>query len=154
MNTADSTDKVRSSPGTAAEAAGLAYRALAAAEHRDQPVYIVMASEAGLSPSIQLPPEALAAIEDVLRAMSQGLEVAVIQAPQELSTQDAANYLNVSRPFIVKEIEAGRLPCRKVGTHRRIEFSELMKYAAKMRTDRDKALDDLAASSRELGLEY
>lgn len=48
----------------------------------------------------------------------------------ELTTQDAANFLNVSRPFVVKEIEAGNLACRLVGAHRRIEFQELRRYMA------------------------
>lgn len=73
---------------------------------------------------------------------------------KEFSTVEAANYLNVSRPFVIKEIEKGNLPHRMVGTHRRVPFEELAKYAARMDAKRNEALDKLAANARELGLEY
>jgi excisionase family DNA binding protein len=62
--------------------------------------------------------------------------------------------LNVSRPFLIKEIEAGRLVHRMVGTHRRVKFSDLMDYAKAMREKQQEALDKKAANARELGLEY
>jgi excisionase family DNA binding protein len=69
-----------------------------------------------------------------------------------LTTQNAADVLGVSRPFIVKQIESGLLPHRMVGTHRRILFRDLMEYKHKMEADRDRALGDLAAESQRLGL--
>jgi excisionase family DNA binding protein len=78
----------------------------------------------------------------------------LVPEKQELSTVEAANFLNVSRPFLIKEIEAGRLAHRMVGTHRRIRFSDLMTYAKLVRTKQQEALDQMAENARELGLEY
>lgn len=71
-----------------------------------------------------------------------------------MSTVEAANFLNVSRPFVIKEIEAGRLVHRMVGTHRRIQFFDLMVYEEKMRVNQQEALDKMAKNVRELGLDY
>ena len=73
---------------------------------------------------------------------------------QELSTVEAANFLNVSRPFVIKEIESKRLACRMVGSHRRIAFDDLQAYASKMRADQKGALQRMADNARELGLDY
>ena len=73
---------------------------------------------------------------------------------QEFTTVEAANFLNVSRPFVIKEMEAGRLPHRKVGSHRRITLEDLLAYAQKMRAQQASALDRMADNARELGLDY
>ena len=73
---------------------------------------------------------------------------------QEVTTVEAANFLNVSRPFVIKEIASGRLPHRKVGSHRRIALEDLLAYAQKMRAQQASALDRLADNARELGLDY
>lgn len=73
-------------------------------------------------------------------------------AKQEFTAVKVANFLNVSRPFVIKEIAAGNLPSRMVGTHRRVAFEDLVNYARKMRSRQEAALDRLAENSRELGL--
>jgi len=80
----------------------------------------------------------------------------VMLAPQnlELTTQDAAALLNVSRPFVIKEIEAGRLRCRKFGRHRRIEFDELRRCQAAQHAQSEEALQTLGDLSQDLGLGY
>ncbi|WP_423459913.1 helix-turn-helix domain-containing protein [Ottowia sp. VDI28] len=70
-----------------------------------------------------------------------------------MSTQDAANFLNISRPFLIKLVEAGEIPCRLVGTHRRIEFSEIKKYSERQRKQSEDAMQELADLSGELKLE-
>ena len=62
--------------------------------------------------------------------------------------------LNVSRPFVVKEVEAGKIPFRKVGTHRRILFEDLMAYQAKSRQNSELALAELAQEAQDLNLGY
>ena len=67
---------------------------------------------------------------------------------------EAANFLNVSRPFVIKEMESGRLPYRKVGSHRRVVMDDLLAYAQKMRAQQTSALNRMADNARELGLDY
>lgn len=111
-------------------------------------------TEAGDSPSIEVPPQALKLFGQILGAMSEGRAVTIVPAEREFSTVEAANYLNVSRPFVIKEIEAGRLPHRMVGTHRRIAFEDLQAYGRQMREQQQSALQRLADVDRELGLKY
>lgn len=105
-------------------------------------------------PSITLPPNALRTVGQVLGLMGRGQPIVLMPADQEFSTTEAANYLNVSRPFVIKEIEAGRLKAHKVGTHRRIAHADLAAYRKAMRAGQDAALDRLAEINDELGLEY
>jgi len=86
--------------------------------------------------------------------MSEGRAAMLVPADQEFTTVEAANFLNVSRPFVIKEIESGRLPHRKVGSHRRIAFEDLMAYAQKMREQQASILERMADNARELGLDY
>jgi excisionase family DNA binding protein len=71
----------------------------------------------------------------------------------ELSTQEAAAFLNVSRPFVVKQIDEGRLPCRKVGRHRRILFDDLMAYQQVLHEETEAALQALADQAQSLSLD-
>ena len=80
-------------------------------------------------------------------------ELGLMPEKQEMSIVEAANFLNVSRPFVIKEIKAGRLAYRMVGTHRRIAFSDLVEYAKAMQKRRLDALDRMAVNAAKLGLE-
>lgn len=115
---------------------------------------ITLTTDTGEHPSIDVPPAALKLIGQLLGAMSEGRPITLIPAKQELSTVEVANFLNVSRPFVIKEIEEGRLPHRKVGTHRRVAFEDLRDYARKMREKQTEALERMADNARELGLDY
>jgi excisionase family DNA binding protein len=115
---------------------------------------ITIESDDGSSPSVQVPPQVLRVLGQTLGLMARHQPVMLVPEKQELSTVEAANFLNVSRPFLIKEIESGRLVHRMVGTHRRIRFSDLIDYANVMRIKQQEALDKKAANARELGLEY
>ena len=86
--------------------------------------------------------------------MSERRPIMLMPSKQEVSTVEAANFLNVSRPFVIKEIEQGRLPHRLVGTHRRIAIDDLMQYAQTMRANQKSALQRMADDAHELGLDY
>jgi len=83
--------------------------------------------------------------------MSEGKPFTLMPEKQELTTVEAANFLNVSRPFVIKEIDAGRIPHRMVGSHRRILLTDLFEYAKQMQASREAALDDLSQLSQDLG---
>lgn len=131
-----------------------AQRCIVAALDHSRAATITLMSDDGQAPSIQLPPQALKFIAQVLGIMSERRPVILIPAKQEMSTVEAANYLNVSRPFVIKEIEAGRLKYRMVGSHRRIAFEDLDAYARAMRARQESALQRMADDARALGLDY
>ena len=106
------------------------------------------------APVLELPPKALRFFADLLGAMSQRQPVSLIPQKHELTTQEAAAFLNVSRPFVVKQLEEGKIPYRKVGRHRRVEFEQLVKYQESLRRDTDSALQDLADQAQALKQGY
>lgn len=101
--------------------------------------------------AFDLPAPVVQLLTEILMHLGAGTPVTVIPERAELTTQQAAEFLNVSRPWIVKLIERGDLPHRMVGTHRRVLFSELRAY--KERTDRSRkaALDRLAGEAQAMG---
>ncbi len=106
-----------------------------------------------LAPVLQLPPRALRFFADVLSQMAKREPMVLVPQKHELTTQEAAAFLNVSRPFVIKEIEAHRLKCRLVNRHRRIEFEELMRYQKAQKQQSEEALKKLSKLSQEMGEE-
>ena|SRR5690625_3303921 len=136
------------------EMARAAQRCIMAALDHSRAVSITLTTDLGDQPTVAVPPAALSLIGQVLGAISQGRSLVLMPRDREFTTVEAANFLNVSRPFVVKEIDEGRLPCRKVGTHRRIAAEDLLAYAKAMRASQSDALDRMAENARELGLDY
>jgi excisionase family DNA binding protein len=101
---------------------------------------------------ISIPPGALRLLVDMLTQLGQGRAVTVLPQNAELTTQEVADYLNVSRPYVVTLIEQNKLPARKVGTRRRVAFEDLLRYDEQQRATRRAALDELARIDQELGL--
>lgn len=91
---------------------------------------------------------------NILTEMAQGNAVTLIPLHAELTTQEAANLLNVSRPFLNKILDRGELKCHKVGTHRRIKFIDLEEYRLKRDRQRSADMEELAKQAQELGLGY
>lgn len=136
------------------EMARAAQRCIVAALDHSRAASITVTTDTGEHPTVELPPAALKLIGRLLGAMSQGRPITLVPTEQELTTVEAANFLNVSRPFVIKEMEAGRLAYRKVGSHRRIAFEDLLEYAQQMRARQANALERMAENARELGLDY
>jgi len=147
-------------PTTSAEAemAAAAHQCLVAAldhskaDHID--VTLDLHDDSHEAPVLKLPPKALHLLAHVLRTMAARQPLMLVPQQAELTTQEAAAFLNVSRPFVIKEIEAGRLKHRKVGRHRRIAFEDLMDYQAASQARSRAALDELAKVSQEAGFEF
>ncbi len=136
------------------EMARAAHRCIGESLDRARAVSIKVTSEDGDMEPVQLPTQALRLIGEVLGALSERKAVTVVSAKQEMTTVEASNYLHVSRPFVIREMEAGRLPYRMVGTHRRVQFDELHAYKQQMLVNQKDALKRLAENAYELGLDY
>ena len=103
---------------------------------------------------LTIPKKALTLLFDILCNMAEGKSITLIPSDAEISTQQAAEILNVSRPFFVKLLEKGEIPFKKVGTHRRVELKDILAYQKKLNDNRSEKLDLLAKQAQELNLGY
>ena len=103
---------------------------------------------------IELPAGAVALLMDILEAMAAGRGVTMIPQNAELTTVQAAEVLNVSRPFLIKLLDEKKIPHRKVGRHRRVLMEDVMNYKAAIDAEREAVLDRLAAEAQEQGMGY
>ena len=103
---------------------------------------------------IEIPIEALSFLKDVLAIMAEGNDLMIIESDSEMSTQDAANILNISRPYLVKLLESGQIPFKKTGTHRRVLVKDIIEFKSQLKKDRRKSLNLLAKQAQALNLGY
>ncbi len=103
---------------------------------------------------VELPTSALRLLVEILAELADGNAVKVVPVHAELTTQEAADLLNVSRPHFVKLLEDGVIPFHRAGKHRRVKFADLMQYKTEREQASTEAMADLARQSQELGLGY
>ncbi|MGI4937794.1 MAG: helix-turn-helix domain-containing protein [Janthinobacterium lividum] len=103
---------------------------------------------------IELPMIALRLLNQILIELASGHSVKVVPIYAELTTQEGADMLNISRPHLIKLLESGALPYTKTGRHRRVKFADLMHYKEQREQISHDAMDALAAQAQELGLGY
>jgi len=103
---------------------------------------------------IPIPEKAFTYLIEVLSNMSDGKSMDIVAEERELTTQQAADMLNVSRPFVVKLLEDGRIPFKKVGKHRRILLQDILRIKDQQSKTRESQLEKLARDSQKLGLGY
>lgn len=119
------------------------------------PVHVQAVSAAGdRQEAVLLPHAAVRLLLAMLGQIAEGNAVSVVPVQAELTTQQAADMLGVSRPYLVGLLEKGALPFHKVGTHRRVRFGDLVAYRRREHEARHRALDELARQGQELGLGY
>ena len=103
-------------------------------------------------PTVNIPTAAARLLIQILDEMSRGNAVKIVPVHAELTTQEAADLLNVSRPTLIQMLNQNLIPYRKVGTHRRIPFVKAMEYKKQLESERRKVLAELVAYDQEIGL--
>jgi excisionase family DNA binding protein len=122
--------------------------------HTNQKLKILIPMKGRRDATLELPATAVRLLVRILAEMAEGNAVTLIPIHAELTTQEAADLLNISRPFLVALLEDGKIPFRKVGTHRRILFSDLLVYRRKSDKQRRNALAKLVADAQENNMGY
>ena len=103
---------------------------------------------------VVVPVKALRMLVDILAQMGEGRGVCILPVKAELTTQQAADFLNVSRPYLINMLERKEIAFRKVGKHRRILLEDILAYKKEAKKKQEAALEELAAQAQELGLGY
>jgi len=104
--------------------------------------------------SVELPTTALRLLVEILAELAAGNAVQVVPVHAELTTQEAADMLNVSRPHLIKLLESGELPFHKTGKHRRVRFADLMAYKTQRSLDSEQAMAELAEQAQQQRMGY
>jgi excisionase family DNA binding protein len=139
----------------AAAQAQTALRALSSLPRRKHAQGIRVQPEGGgEGVSVTVPREAFELFLEVLGQTANGNAVTIVPIHAELTTQQAADILNVSRPFLIGLLAGGKLPFRLVGSHRRVKFADLMAFKASDDKRRRETLDALTEEGQKLGLGY
>ena len=114
----------------------------------------VTSKDSTVEQQVAVPREALELFLQVLEQLAAGNAVSVVPVHAELTTQQAADLLGVSRPYLIGLLDAGKIPSRLVGSHRRVKHRDLVEYRRIDDAKRAAAADALAAEAQELGLGY
>lgn len=108
----------------------------------------------GVEHSVNIPVSALRVLVDVLTELGEGNSVRLVPVHAELTTQETADLLNISRPTLIRLLDEGSIPFHRAGNRRKVKFSDLRAYQQKLEQDRLAALSELSALDQELGLGY
>ena len=108
----------------------------------------------GETHTVNMPVSALRMLVDVLTELGEGNTVKLVPIHAELTTQEAADLLNVSRPTLIKLLDDGEIPFHRSGNRRKVRFADLRNYQDELKQKRLQALEELTALDQELGLGY
>lgn len=114
--------------------------------------HVHLSAEGARATEMDLPLPIVRLLVGALQEMAAGNAVTLLPVPTELTTQQAAEILRVSRPSLIKMLDEGKLPYRKVGAHRRIRYEDALLYIKNESARRAKVMEELVAETEKLGL--
>jgi len=126
--------------------------AIASFVNGDPFLHLTLTRGDGESVQAEVPTVALRLLAHVLEEMARGNPITLIPRHAELTTHQAADLLRVSRPYLIKLLDGGQIPHRKVGAHRRVRYDDLVAYQEREKAARHRALDEMTAEAQRLGL--
>lgn len=126
-------------------------RVLASHVRTAEPLRLRVVGDPGKQ-TVDIPASAVRMLIHILEEMSHGNAVTLIPVHSELTTQEAADMLNISRPSLIQLLDEGKIEFRRVGTHRRVRFEGLMAYKRRADSERRAALAELATYDQKIGL--
>jgi len=118
----------------------------------DECIQITLTRDSGEHMEAKVPARALHLLAHILEGMAEGNPITLIPLHAELSTHQAAEIMRVSRPYLIKLLEGGKMPFRKVGAHRRVRYDDLLAYIEQEKKARKEVLKELIAEQERLGL--
>lgn len=121
---------------------------------RKRTVNVRIQPDGGPGEAVEIPYPVFQLLQRILTEVAKGNAVTLLPVHAELTTQQAADLLNVSRPFLIEQLERKEIPHRKVGAHRRVRLQDVMDYKRRMDVARQQTLDELTAQAEELGMGY
>jgi excisionase family DNA binding protein len=127
-------------------------RVLASRLRDADPVQLRISDDLSPEGTLKLPASAVRLLVRILEEMARGNAVTIMPVRAELTTQEAADMLNISRPSLIQLLDEGKIEYRRVGTHRRVRFEGLMEYKRRADAARRAALAELAAYDQEIGI--
>lgn len=127
-------------------------RVLASRLRKNRPMRLRILDDASREETLKLPASSVRLLLRILEETARGNAVTLVPVHAELTTQEAADMLNISRPSLIQLLDEGKIEFRRVGTHRRVRFEALMQFKREADTQRRAALDALAAYDQEIGL--
>ncbi len=120
----------------------------------DSARFVLQDRESGTEIEIEIDETIFDLFRQLLITFANNRAVSLIPYDHELITHQVARFLDVSRPFLVKLLDEGQIPHRKVGTHRRVRLEDLLSYREKTAASAEKAKEELAKISQELDMGY
>lgn len=124
------------------------------APKKNDAISVSFGVEGSSTSPIMVPASAFKMFTRILTQMAEGNGVSLVPIHAELTTQEAADLLNVSRPYLIRLLEDKKIPCRKVGSRRKVLFEDLMRYKNQIDSARKQILDELANEAQNLDLGY
>lgn len=149
----DTTDNVTAEVATIAAQAARALAPLQR-EGKKAGTVSIRSTELPEAAAILIPVGALNLLVEILSQMANGRAVTIVPQHAELTTHQAAKLLNVSRPYLISLLNAGKLRFRRVGAHRRIRMADLVEYQKLEELESERVLEELAAEAQKLNLGY